>query len=194
VTRTDPSIRRIIRPDAFENWKVFFTDAKSVEARTRFAERRARADGTYLDSAAIAAIGAPTALGLVLRAPGVQPFVVPASLPAPSRDDDFALAAAWRPGVTLPMMALPAARSATVPAADSTAPVIALCFPKIYLDGRVFPLRMEELQQLRSVQLATMSVHAPNSAVALQTRFEGLTFLSKNRCGVVQLQSYIHYP
>ena len=78
--------------------------------------------------------------------------------------------------------------------ADSTGRMIPLCFPKIYIDGRLLPLRLEELRRLRSVQVATVSVHAPGSVVARRDRVDGLTTLRKNKCGVVQLQSYIYYP
>ena len=184
-TRIDPSIRKIIRPAALEGRPLFFVGARAVEARTGFARRRAQGDGIFLDSAAIAIRGAKTALDLVLSAPGVEVFRVPDSLSGPTSSDDMYLAPEWRAGVAVPMMVLPESAPSEMKGAR--------CYPKIFLDGRLTPLAISELRQLRSIQVATMEVYAPYSRRALSARSAGMSTAQGNVCGLIQLQSYIDY-
>ncbi len=186
MTNADPSIRRIISPASRAGVPLFFVSARTVEARTRFAQRRAEGEGVFFDSAGIAALGAKTVHELILRVPDVRSFRVPHDMTGPTSDQDLLLAPEWKPGAELPMMALPA--SGDVFARP------ALCFPKVLLDRRFTTLSVAELKQLRAVQIATMEVYDADTMMAKASRVIGLNIFSGNVCGRIQLQTYIDYP
>ncbi len=185
ATSRDTSIRTIIASAALDNRLVRFVDARTVEARTHFAQRRAEREGIFFDSAGIASRGASNSLDLVIGAPGVRSFHVPVDQHGPTTESDRALAAEWRAGAELPMMSM-----ATI---ASDAAGARLCYPKIFLDTRVAPLRVAELRQLRAMQIATMEIYPPNSRAAMRARVTGAVTYRGNRCGLIQLWSYVDY-
>ncbi len=185
TTSRDTSIRAVIASAALENRPLRFVAARTVEARSRFAQHRKERQGIFYDSVAIAARGATTVLDLVIGAPGMASFHVPDDQPGPPGASDRSLAAEWRPGAELPMM--------TIPTKAPEAAVTRLCYPKIFLDARSAPLAVGELRQLRAVQIATMAIYPPNSRAAMTSRItESVTF-DGNRCGLIQLWSYVDY-
>jgi hypothetical protein len=185
ATSRDTSIRAVIASAALQNRPLRFVAARTVEARSRFAQHRKERQGIFFDSAAIAVRGATSVFDLVSGAPGVSSFHVPDDQPGPPNVSDRFLAAEWRPGAELPMM--------TIPTAAPEAAVTRLCYPKIFLDARSAPLAVGELRQLRAVQIATMEIYPPNSRAAMTSRItESVTF-DGNRCGLIQLWSYVDY-
>ncbi len=186
VSSAETSIVRIVNSAVIAAYRPLFVTARTVEARTRFAQRRAERDGVFIDSAGIAALGARRAYHLILAAPGMRPFLIPDGMSGPMARDDLLLGAEWRPGALVPMMAMPAA--------STQGQSVALCFPKVHIDYRALPLSLTELKQFYAVQVATMEVYAPDSRVATALRTGGSLIFSGNRCGVIHLQSYLDYP
>lgn len=185
ATSRDASIRAVIASAALENKPLRFVTARTVEARTRFSEHRAENEGTFFDSAGIAGRSASSALDLVIGAPGVTSFHVPVDQPGPTNESDRSLAAEWRPGAELPMM--------SIPTTSRDKPGTQMCYPKIFIDARLAPLSVAELRQLRAVQIATIEIYPPNSRAAMTSRITGAVTFSGNRCGMIQLWSYVDY-
>ncbi len=185
VTSADTSIRAVVRPSLLARRRIYFISARKVEARTHFARNRAEGGGFFLDSAAIAATGTKAVHELLLGAPGIIAFRVPADLVAPKWHQDVLLAREWRSGATLPMMRM---RASSTDASGG-----ALCFPRMYIDYRGLPLSIAELQQLRAVQIATLQIYPPDTDALLNRRF-GEYLVLNNKCGLIHMQSYIDYP
>ncbi len=188
VTSADTSIRAFARTVLLSGRRIYFISARKVEARMHFARYRAEGGGFFLDSAAIAETGTKTVHELLMAAPGMLAFRVPADVDTPGRNQDVLLAREWRSGTTLPMMRT---RSSTTDASGG-----ALCFPRTYLDYRAVPLSITEQQQLRAVQIATVQIYPPDTDAPLKRRFGDhldVEFFG-NKCGLIHMQSYVDYP
>ena len=124
MASTDTPIVGIVGSVRIRRDRPFFVSERTVEARTRFSQRRAEMEGVFLDSAVSGA---------------------------------------------------------------------SLCFPKVFIDERAVPLSLAELRQFRAVQVATTEVYLPDAPVAKEARFEGSLVFGGNKCGVIQLRSYLDY-